>query len=145
MPLVSFFEAVNAYGDTQFAFRKQLGCHDILLILMRAWLLAFQNRHKVGVFLGDIVGAFDRVDTKQLIAKLEHLGVCEAFIDLLASYLAARSAKVAVNGAKSKEFMLANMIVQGTVLGPHLWNIFFSDVHQAAEETKCNEQTFAMT
>ena len=93
---------MNAYGDTQFAFRKQIGCHDLVLILMCAWLLAFQNRHKVGVLLNDIAGAFARVNTKKLIAKLEHLGVCEAFIDLLASYLAPRSANVAVNGAESK-------------------------------------------
>ena len=76
MPLVSCFEAVNAYGDTQFAFRKQIGCHDLLLILMCAWLLAFQNRHKVGVFLSDIACAFDPVDMKKLIAKLKQFGVC---------------------------------------------------------------------
>ena len=70
MPLVSFFEAVNAYGGSQVAFRKQIGCEDLLLILMCAWLLAFQNRHTVGAFLGDIAGAFDRVDMKKLIAKL---------------------------------------------------------------------------
>ena len=69
MPLVSFFEAVNAYEDTQFTFRKQIGCHDVLLILMCAWLLAFQNRHKIGVFLGDIAGAVNRVDMNKLIAK----------------------------------------------------------------------------
>ena len=111
---------MNAYGDTQFAFRKQIGCHDLVLILMCAWLLAFQNRHKVGVVLSDIAGAFGRVDTNKLIAKLEHLGVCEAFIDLLASYLAPRSANLAVNSAESKEFVLANMIFQRTVLGPNL-------------------------
>ena len=70
MPLESFFEAVNAYGDTQFAFRKQIVCHDRLLILMCAWLLAFQHRHKVCVFLSDIAGAFGRVDLNKLIAKL---------------------------------------------------------------------------
>ena len=111
MPLVSYFvEAVNAYGDTQFAFRKQIGCHDLFLILMCAWLLAFQNRHKVNVLLGDIANAFDRVDIKKLIAKLKHLGVCNAFVDLLASYLAPRFATFAVNGAESKRFMLENMI-----------------------------------
>ena len=110
---------------------------------MCAWLLAFQNRHKVGVFLSDISGAFGRVDAKKLHAKLERLGVCEAFIDLLASYLAPRSANVAVNGAESNEFVLAHMIFQGTVLGPNSWNIFISDVHQAAEATGCKERKFA--
>ena len=76
---------------------------------------------------------------KKLIAKLRHLGVCDAFVDVLASSLAPRSAKVAVNGAESKEFVLANMIFQGTVLGLNLWNTLFADVHEAAEATGCKE------
>ena len=85
-PLVSYFEAVNACGDTKFAFRKQIGCHDFLLIRMCAWLLALQNRHEVSAFLSDIASSFDCVDMKKLIAKLRHLGVCDAFVDLLASF-----------------------------------------------------------
>ena len=142
-PLVAFFESVNAYGDTQFAFRKNIGCHDLLLALMCSWLLSFQCRKKVGVFLSDIAGAFDRVDTTKLVAKLKALGVCDAFVELIASYLAPRSAKVIVNGADSAEFVLENMIFQGTVLGPNLWNIFFADVHEPAESTGCKERKFA--
>ncbi len=143
VPLVSFFEAVNAYGDTQFAFRKNIGCHDLLLILLCSWLLAFQERQKVGVFLSDIAGAFDRVDAEKLVAKLRGLGVSDVFVDLLASYLAPRSAKVAVNGADSQKITLSNMIYQGTVLGPNLWNVFFADVRSFAEATGCIERKFA--
>ena len=143
IPLVSFFEAVGAYGDTQFAFRKNRGCHDLLLILLCAWLLAFQNREKVGIFLSDIAGAFDRVDSSKLVAKLRQLGVNDVFVDLLESYLRPRSAKVAVNGADSHEFELQNMLYQGTVLGPNLWNVFFADVHGPAEATGCKERKFA--
>ena len=89
--------------------------------------------------MSDIACAFDPVDMKKLIAKLLQFGVCDAFVDLLASYLAPRSATVAVNGAESKEFVLANMIFQGTVLGPNLWNTFFTDLHEAAEATGCKD------
>ena len=81
-------------------------------------MLSFQCRKKVGVFLSDIAGAFDRVDTTKLVAELKALGVCDAFVELIASYLAPRSAKVIVNGADSAEFVLENMIFQGAVLGP---------------------------
>ena len=93
--------------------------------------------------MSDIAGAFDRVDTTKLVAKLKALGVCDAFVELIASYLAPRSAKVIVNGADSAEFVLENMIFQGTVLGPNLWNIFFADVHEPAESTGCKERKFA--
>ena len=87
--------------------------------------------------------AFDRIDTQQLVAKLKHLAVCAAFVKLLASYLAPQSAKVLINGADSRELILENMIFQGTVLGPYLWNVFFADVHKAAEATGCQERKFA--
>ena len=106
---MAFFESVNAHGDIQFAFRKNIGCHDLLLALMCSWLLSFQCRKKVGVFLSDIAGAFDRVDTKKLVAKLNALGVCDAFVELIASYLAPRSAKVIVNCADSAELIFSQM------------------------------------
>ena len=46
----------------------------------------------------------------------------------LASYLDPRRASVVVNGKSSQQYTIDNEIYQGTVLGPPLWNVFFSDV-----------------
>ena len=39
--------------------------------------------------------------------------------------------------------VLANMVFQGTVLGPPLWNVFFADVAPAARKTGGTENVFA--
>ena len=50
---------------------------------------------------------------------------------------------MAVDGAVSFEFILQNIVFQGTVLGPSLWNIFFADVHAPAEKKGAKERRFA--
>ena len=58
-------------------------------------------------------------------------------------FLAPRLACVAVDGSLSLEFVLQNMIFQGTVLGPWLWNVYFADVHEAAARNGACERKFA--
>ena len=62
----------------------------------------------------DIAGAFDRVDMKKLITKFKHLGGCDAFVDLLASCFAPRSATIA---AESKQLSMENIISRRIELG----------------------------
>ena len=52
----------------------------------------------------------------------------DTFIDFLNSYLLPSEGIVAVEGALSEAMLLCDMVFQGTVLGPALWNTFFSDV-----------------
>jgi len=53
------FLANNAFGDNQLAFRKRLGCKDLVTMLVMSWILGICSGHKVGAYLGDISGAFD--------------------------------------------------------------------------------------
>ena len=43
------------------------------------------------------------------------------------SYLLPREGRVRVEGALSDVMLLVDMVFQGTVLGPPLWNAFFAD------------------
>ena len=143
IPLSNFLEATDGYGSSQWAFRKQRGCTDLVLLLVCSWLNAFQRRHKVGVFLSDIASAFDRVDSAKLLAKMRRLGICKKILVFFEDYLAPRSARVAVDGEVSDIFILQNMVFQGTVFGPSLWNIFFADVHEPAQRNGATEGRFA--
>ena len=44
-------------------------------MLINTWLLKLDQGKKIGLFLSDIAGAFDRVETRALIAKLKRAGV----------------------------------------------------------------------
>ena len=69
--------------------------------------------------------------------------MCDSLLGFFIDYLAPRRATVGVDGALSYKFVLQDMLFQGTVLGSTLWNIFFSDVHDAAEQNGCRERRFA--
>jgi len=93
-----------------------------------AWILAVCTGNKIAIYLGDISGAFDRVFTDYLLAKLQAAGVGSQYLNFLEAYLQPRAGTIVVEGVCSEEFQLANTVFQGTVLGPPLWNVFFSDV-----------------
>lgn len=67
------------------------------------------------------------------------MGVPPQFLDFLNDYLLPREGRVTVEGSISETMELCDMVFQGTVLGPTLWNVFFADivhhVQQGAHET----------
>ena len=107
------------------------------------WIAQINRRGKVAVYLSDVSGAFDRVDSKRLMAKLRAKGVNTKLLRLIESWLRERRAKVIVGGEFSKEFALLNMVFQGTVLGPSLWNAFFEDARNPINAQRFIEIVFA--
>ena len=107
------------------------------------WISSFSRREKVAIYCSDVAGAFDRVSSKRLLDKLRKEGVHFRIIDIIAPWLGTRQANVVVGGAKSETFLLSDMVFQGTVLGPILWNLFFGDAHFAIRLAKFTEMMFA--
>ena len=141
-PLIAFLQA-RGFGDAQWAFRKQSSSRDLVTVSVARWVLRICQGSKVGIYLADISGAFDKVSRPLLLAKLAQLGVAEAFLDFLNSYLLSRQGYVAVEGVLSECMMLTDMVYQGTVLGPTLWNAFFSDIATYVPEDGQHCQIFA--
>ena len=83
------------------------------------------------MYLSDISGAFDKVNRCLLSGKLAQLGLPDTFLDFLNNYLLPREGFVTVENAISEVMWLCDMVFQGTVLGPSLWNAFFADVATA--------------
>ena len=79
------------------------------------------------MYCSDVAGAFDRVSSERLLAKLEAKGIHPKLVKVISSWLEPRQASVVVGGRKSKAFLIKDMIFQGTVLGPQLWSLFFED------------------
>ena len=132
--ICAFFEGSNAYGSTQWAFRSGYGSRDLVTLCILRWIEAIDNNQKVGLFLSDISGAFDRVSTVRLMRKLRRCGLTDEILELLEDYLSPRSAQVIVSGAKSKKFVIEDEVYQGTVLGPPLWNVHFEDVSESVPD-----------
>ena len=64
-------------------------------------------------------------------------------VALTESWLQQRTAHVVVEGHFSDKMVLKNMVFQGTVLGPSLWNLFYEDARRAIQETSFEEIVYA--
>ena len=126
--------AVSAFGPNQFAYTVGRGARDALALLMLTWLQALGAGRKIAVYCSDVSGAFDRVCLERLAAKLKKKGLHPQIVAVLVSWLQQRIAHIVVAGATSFEMTLRNMVFQGTVTGPMLWNLFFEDARHAINE-----------
>jgi hypothetical protein len=98
---------------------------------------------KVLLYCSDVSGAFDKVSRKRLLEKLAAKGIHPKLVKLIGSWLEPRRASVVVGGDASKPFRIQDMVFQGTVLGPQLWNLFFEDAASAIQEYFFEEVIFA--
>ena len=78
-----------------------------------------------------------------MLAKLSARGVPERFMKVFESWINARSAKVVVSGRGSERVVLENMVFQGTVWGPPLWNNFYADSAKPIRKQEFTEIVFA--
>ena len=98
-----------------------------LLYTFIRWIHAFNRGKKIALYCSDVFGAFDRVSSRQLLDKIRSFGLHSDLVSTLESWLRNRPAFVIVAGASSPPLDLSDMVFQGTVWGPPLWNAFFGD------------------
>jgi hypothetical protein len=133
----------GAFGENQFAYQKNRGARDLLAYVVLKWLHGFISKKKFGYLCADVSGAFDKVRSERLLKKLTAQGICPTYVRVIESWLQERIAKVVVGGACSTDLRMVNMIFQGTVLGPMLWNCFYADAHVAVRSVDFEEIVFA--
>ena len=86
-PLLAYLQE-KGFGDRQWGFRHLTGARDLVLVCISRWISAICRGYKIGLYLGDITGAFDRVFKDYLLAKLHSVGVTDQFTDFLNAYVA---------------------------------------------------------
>ena len=130
-------------GPNQFAYLKQRGARDALAYLVLSWLAAFREKASIALYMSDVSGAFDRVSSGRLLAKLRAQGMPQDLLSIIASWLRKREAQVVVGGVQSTTITLENQVFQGTVWGPSLWNTFYADSSDAIRKCSFEEIVFA--
>ena len=130
-------------GNNQFAYREARGSKDVLAFAVLTWLAGFQSKQKIGIYLSDVSGAFDRVRVARLVHKLQAKRFPEKVIKVIGSWLRQRNACVVVGGQHSNRMELHNQVFQGTCWGPVLWDLFYEDCDIAFHEADLTEIYFA--
>ena len=141
-PLIDFL-LKHAYGQEQWAFRKKCGARDVVTLSVAMWTLHICRGFKIGIYLADISGAFDKVSRTLLLGRLAECGIPSQYLDFLNAYLLSRQGVVLVEGKRSDPIILTDMVFQGTVLGPCLWNSFFGNIGSSIIEGRQEAQVFA--
>ena len=138
-----YFTSALCTGENQFAYRPGHGARDALAFVVLTWISGFCYHKKFVVYCSDVSGAFDRVSVPRLLEKLRTKRVPERWVTLFASWLRDRPAKVVVGGKHSQDLTLSNMVFQGTVWGPLLWNLFYEDAATPVREAGFEEAVYA--
>ena len=125
-----FIQAPLRIGLNQFAYCKEKGARDALAYLVLSCIVAFEHKKKVIMFCSDVQGAFDKVSEVRFAEKIRKSGLPDDLIPLFESWMKSRKANVLTDGSQSASMVLSDMVYQGTVWGPSLWNVFFGDAER---------------
>ena len=85
-----------------------------------------------GAFL-DLLKAFDSINYKILLRRVENIGFDKHATNLIENYLSERTQRVVLNGIESDWINLKRRVLQCTILEPLLFDIYVNDLAKIVE------------
>ena len=117
----------NVIRSTQFGFMPRRSAEGAVTAILKDVKQAEKFNLKVAIISCDIENAFNAAWWPILITKLKAYFPHTHLLKTLISYLSDRKVNIECEG-KQKQISLEKGCIQGSVLGPLLWNIVANDV-----------------
>ena len=134
--LLKFLESNNSLFEMQYGFRPGRSCEHALLNAQNLLLESLSKRQISLLLLIDFSKAFDMVEHKILLTKLEHYGIRGLALKWIESYLSSRKQFVSINGTNSSMQDVKYGVPQGSILGPLLFIVYINDIPETARFAK---------
>ena len=127
-PLYKYLESQKLLADRQYAYRKKLGTCDALLDLTCNLQENLDHGFESRIVQLDFSAAFDLVNHKALVFKMQSIGIGGWILELLNNFLNGRKQRVLVDGVTSEPKPILSGVPQGSVLGPLLFLVYIRDM-----------------
>jgi len=130
--ILSRFERLdfdNIMSPYQHGFRKLHSTETALAELVGNISDGLDNKRKICVYSADLTAAFDLLRLDKLSEILEEKGIPTYLLNIINEYLSDRSGYVEISEHRSMVEPIRAGCVQGSIIGPLLFNILMSNLH----------------
>jgi len=118
----------NLVGWGQHGFRPKYSTDSTIVELVNEISERLEEKKEVAVYSCDLTAAFDLMRKEVLVDVMREKGIVNYLINITHEYLKDRWGYVEVDGYKSCVIGIKSGCIQGSVIGPLLFNIYTSSL-----------------
>jgi len=124
------------HGMSQHGFRKEHSTATAVVEMVDYISSERDQKNLVGIYSVDLTAAFDLLTKEKLVEVLKKKGFPSYIIDTLYNYLGSRKGYVQIDDSISCIREIKAGCIQGSILGPIIYNIFTSELEEIISPSK---------